>query len=76
VPSVSTYPKGFDACQDEVEGMMRVGESLGGVEATIDSARITDDERAALWLLAWSMRDGIAHGEDARTMLERQSIHD
>jgi hypothetical protein len=73
---VSTYPKGFDACQDRVEGMMKLGGSLGGVEATIESAKITEDERAALWLLAWSMRNGIARGEDARTMLERQSIHD
>jgi hypothetical protein len=50
------YPMGFDACQDEVEGRMRVGGSLGGVEATIQRAEITDDERAALWLLAWSMQ--------------------
>jgi hypothetical protein len=71
-----TYPMGFDACQEEVEGQMRVGGSLGGVEATIESARITEDERAALWLLAWSMRDGIAHAQDARIMLELQSVPD
>jgi hypothetical protein len=71
-----TYPMGFDACQDEVEGRMKVGDSLGGVEATIEGAEITDDERAALWLLAWSMRDGIAHAQDARAMLERQSTPD
>ena len=70
------YPMGFDACQDEVEGRMRVGGSLGGVEATIQRAEITDDERAALWLLAWSMQDGIARAQDARAMLERQSIPD
>ena len=66
----------FDACRDDVEVMMRAGESLGTVEATIDGARITEDEGAALWLLAWSMRNGIAHPQDASTILERQSIPD
>ncbi len=69
-----THPMGFDACQDEVEGMMRVGESFGSVEATIEDAKITEDERAALWLLAWSMRNGITHPQDARARLARLSV--
>ena len=54
--------------------MMRVGESFGSVEATIESAKITEDEGAALWLLAWSMRNGITHAEDARAMLAGLSV--
>jgi hypothetical protein len=64
-----TYQMDFDACQDQVEGMMSVGESFGSVEATIESAKIPEDERAALWLLAWSMRNGVAHAQDARATL-------
>jgi hypothetical protein len=64
----NTHPMDFDACQDEVEGMMRVGESFGSVEATIDSAKITEDEGAALWLLAWSMRNDTAHARDGRAV--------
>jgi hypothetical protein len=64
-----TYQMDFDACQDQVEGMMTVGESLGNVEATIEGAKITEDERAALWLLAWSMRNGITDAQDARATL-------
>jgi hypothetical protein len=63
-----THPMGFDAYQDEVEGMMRFGESFGRVEATIDSARITEDERAALWLLAWSIRNHPADPQDRTTL--------
>jgi hypothetical protein len=37
----------FDACQDEVKGIMSAGESFGSVKATIESAKITEDERAA-----------------------------
>lgn len=64
-----TYQMDFDACQDQVEGMMTVGESFGSVEATIERAKIAEDERAALWLLAWSMRNGITHAEGARATL-------
>jgi hypothetical protein len=61
-----THGMDFDACQDEVEGMMKVGESFGSVEATIETAKLTEDEQAALWLLAWSMRNGTAHAHDGR----------
>lgn len=61
-----SHPMGFDAYQDEVEGMMRFGKSFGSVEATIERAKVTEDERAALWLLAWSMRNGVADGQDDR----------
>jgi hypothetical protein len=59
-----THPTGFDGCQDEVEEMMRLGESFVSVEATIDCARITEDERAALWLLAWSIDNRPTHAQD------------
>jgi hypothetical protein len=69
-----TYEMDFDACQDEVKGMMSAGESFGSVEATIESAKITEDERAALWLLAWSMRNPITHAQDARATLAGLSV--
>ena len=37
--------------------MMRFGEPFDEVERAIDSARLPEDSRAALWLVAWSMND-------------------
>jgi hypothetical protein len=43
--------------QDVVEGMMDASEPFGEVETFIDEAAALDrDEKAALWLLAWSLR--------------------
>jgi hypothetical protein len=49
---------GFDACQDEVESMTARHKPLESVEKMINGASITEDEKAGLWLLAWSMRTG------------------
>jgi hypothetical protein len=65
---------GFEACQDKVEAMMRVGESFRSVEAAIEGANIAADEKAALWLLAWSMRNDITQAQDARAMLAGLSV--
>ena len=64
---------GFDACQHEVEGRMRAREPFGSVENVINGARITEDEKAALWLLAWSMRRRITQRRDSGAMLTRLS---
>lgn len=47
----------FAAAQDEVESMITARETLRSVEEMINGASITEDEKAGLWLLAWSMRD-------------------
>ena len=51
-------PTTFGRLRDEVEAMMRFGEPFDEVERAIDSVGISEDSRAALWLVAWSMNDG------------------
>lgn len=65
-----TDPPSFGAYRDEVEGMMEFGEPFGNVEDGINSASLGEDEKAALWLLAWSLRDPVAQRRDARATLE------
>ena len=56
--------------QDVVEGMMDASEPFGEVETFIDEAAALDqDEKAALWLLAWSLREGPIQRRDAQAML-------
>ena len=44
--------------QDVVEGMIDASEPFGEVETFINEAAALDqDEKAALWLLAWSLRE-------------------
>ena len=50
-------PATFGRMRDEVEAMMRFGEPFDEVERAIDAARIPEDSRAALWLVAWSLND-------------------
>ena len=57
-------------CQGVVEGMMDSSEPFGNVEDFIDQARSLDrDQKAALWLLAWSMRSNPVQRREAREML-------
>jgi hypothetical protein len=56
--------------QDVVAGMMDASEPFGEVETFIDEAAALDrDEKAALWLLAWSLRDTWTQRRDALAML-------
>lgn len=54
---------------DQVEGMIQAGELFGVVEDTINAAALDDDQKAALWLLAWSSRDSRAQRRDALATL-------
>jgi hypothetical protein len=48
---------GFASYADTVTDLMRAGEPFDEVEGAIDEvAGLTEDARAALWLLAFSMR--------------------
>ena len=42
--------------RDAVKALMRTGEPFGEVEVAIDGSDLNEDARAALWLLAFSMR--------------------
>jgi hypothetical protein len=54
---------------EEVERMMSAGESFGAVETMIDEAQLTEEQKAALWLFAWSMRDTPAQRRETRGLL-------
>ncbi len=61
----SARPVSLVDYQDRVEGMMQAGELFGVVEDTINTAALVENQKAALWLLAWSSRDSLAQRRDA-----------
>jgi hypothetical protein len=61
-----TAPLSFDRGSEQVEEMMDRGMPFACVEDLIDGARLSRDHKAALWLLAWSLRDPILQRRDAR----------
>jgi hypothetical protein len=66
---VSSAPESLGDYHDQVEGMIQAGELFGVVEDTINAATLDDDQKAALWLLAWSSRDSSAQRQDALATL-------
>lgn len=51
-------------------GRIKAGEPFGEVEDSIDAvAELTGDEKAALWLFAFSLRDPAEQQLDARAYL-------
>jgi hypothetical protein len=66
---MSTAPLSFDRATAQVEGMIRGGEAFVRVEDAIDAARFSQLHKAALWLLAWSLRDPAVQRRDARLMV-------
>ena len=46
----------FDRLRDEVEHLMAVQQPFEDVERAIDNAHLSEDRRAALWLIAWSLQ--------------------
>ena len=58
----------FDVVREHVEALMEAGMSFAAVERAIEATRLPEDERAALWLLAWSL-DGGAAGAPPRPAL-------
>jgi hypothetical protein len=65
----STHPVSLGDYQEQVEGMIQAGELFGIVEDTINAAALAEDQKAALWLLAWSSRDSSAQRRDALAAL-------
>ena len=66
---MSSAPLSLGDYHDQVEGMIQAGEVFGVVEDTINAAALDDDQKAALWLLAWSSRDTRAQRRDALATL-------
>jgi hypothetical protein len=64
-----THPVSLGEYQEQIEGMIQAGELFGTVEDTIDSAALVEDQKTALWLLAWSSRDTWAQRRDALAAL-------
>jgi hypothetical protein len=65
----TSAPLTFDRSQEQVEGMMERGTAFSHVEDAIDTAELSTEHKAALWLLAWSLRDHVQQREDARLLL-------
>jgi hypothetical protein len=66
---MSSTPQSLGDYHDQVEGMIQAGELFGVVEDTINTADLEEDQKAALWLLAWSSRDSWAQRRDALATL-------
>jgi hypothetical protein len=62
-------PISFDQSQEQVEGMMQQGTAFTRVEDAIDASELSGQHKAALWLLAWSLRDHALQRQDARLMV-------
>ena len=62
-------PVGFDQSQEQVEAMMEQGTTFSNVEDVIDASDLSTVHKAALWLLAWSLRDVDQQRHDARLTL-------
>jgi hypothetical protein len=50
-------PPSFGDVLCRVEDLIDSGEPLTDAENVIDASPLTEDERAALWLVAWSLND-------------------
>ncbi len=65
----ASAPLSFDQSQEQVEAMMEGGTAFSHVEDVIDPASLSTEHKAALWLLAWSLRDNVLQRQDARFLL-------
>ena len=62
-------PLSFGHSQEQVEAMMGQGTEFSDVEDVIDASELSAVHKAALWLLAWSLRDVEQQRQDARLTL-------
>lgn len=67
---IGTAQLSFERANEQVEGMIREGTSFARVEDAIDDAQFSQLHTAALWLLAWSLRDPVIQRRDARQMAD------
>ena len=65
---ICTARLSFDRANEQVESMMQQDTAFARVEDAIDAALLSSHHKAALWLLAWSLRDPGLQRRDARLM--------
>jgi alkylhydroperoxidase family enzyme len=63
----------IETMRRDVERRMRRGERFADVEDMVNASDLPDDEKAALWLLAWSYLHPRAQRREAIAHLERLS---
>jgi hypothetical protein len=61
--------------REEVEELMDHGTPFEHVEDVINATELSEDEKAGLWLLAWSLRDPLLQRQDARFTLAMIANH-
>jgi hypothetical protein len=61
--------------QHAVEELMATSAPFDQVEETIDDAELPTDHKAALWLLAWSLREPWLQLREARHTLAMVATH-
>jgi hypothetical protein len=47
----------YDRLRERVEEMMEAAEPFEDVERAIEDTALREDQKAALWLIAWSLND-------------------
>jgi hypothetical protein len=62
------------SCQNMVERMILHGHQFSHVEDYIDSTPCSADQKAALWLLAWSSQDRTTQRRVAKEALGRAAV--
>ena len=67
---IGTAPLSFDRANEQVEDMIQQGMTFARVEDAIEDARLSQNYKAALWPLAWSLPDSALQRRDARMMAE------
>ena len=65
----ASAPLSVDQSRELVEVMMEQGTAFSDVEDVIDASELSTLHKAALWLLAWSLRDVEDQRQDARLTL-------
>jgi hypothetical protein len=64
-----TAPLSLDQSQRYVEALMEQGMAFSDVEDVINASKLSTVQKAALWLLAWSLQDIDHQRQDARLTL-------
>jgi hypothetical protein len=66
---IGTASLSFERASEQLEGMVQQGTAFAQVEDVIDAARLSERHKAALWLLAWSLREPSLQHREARLMV-------